>query len=85
MAYEDTIRVAELKIRGSRFERVRAEVKLSDKQILEIAEFMHPRTQEIADTLPAPLGRWILRTGWAKRVIDRFTTKGRTVKTTSIH
>jgi indolepyruvate ferredoxin oxidoreductase, beta subunit len=85
MAYEDTIRVAELKIRGSRFERVRAEVKLSDKQILEIAEFMHPRTQEIADTLPAPLGRWILRTGWSKRVIDRFTTKGRTVKTTSIH
>jgi indolepyruvate ferredoxin oxidoreductase beta subunit len=85
MAYEDTIRVAELKIRGSRFERVRAEVKLSDKQILEIAEFMHPRTQEITDTLRAPLGRWILRTGWAKRVIDRFTTKGRTVKTTSIH
>ena len=54
MAYEDTIRVAELKIRPSRFARVRDEVRVNDDQILEIAEFMHPRTQEIADTLPAP-------------------------------
>src|SRR5262249_32650971 len=84
MAYEDTIRVAELKIRPSRFDRVRDEVRVNDKQILEIAEFMHPRTQEIADTLPAPLGRWMLRTGWFKGLVDRMTTKGRVVKTSSI-
>jgi len=84
MAYEDTIRVAELKIRPSRFERVRAEVTVNAEQILEIAEFMHPRTQEIADTLPAPLGRFILRTGWVKSFIDRMTRKGRTVKTSSL-
>lgn len=84
MAYEDTIRVAELKIRPSRFERVRGEVRVSDTQILEIAEFMHPRTQEIADTLPAPLGRWMLRAGWFKGLVDRMTTKGRVVKTSSI-
>ena len=57
MAYEDTVRVAELKIRPSRFERVRAEVQAADGQIVEIAEFLHPRVQEIADTLPAALGR----------------------------
>ena len=51
MAYEDTVRVAELKIRPSRFARVREEVRLADGQILEIAEFLHPRVQEIADTL----------------------------------
>jgi indolepyruvate ferredoxin oxidoreductase beta subunit len=84
MAYEDTIRVAELKIRPSRFERVRAEVRVSDGQILEIAEFMHPRTQEIADTLPAPLGRFILNTGWVRGSIDRLTRKGRVVKTSSL-
>jgi indolepyruvate ferredoxin oxidoreductase beta subunit len=84
MAYEDTIRVAELKIRPSRFARVRQEVKLGDGQLLEIAEFMHPRTQEIADTLPAPLGRWLLRTGWARRAVDRLTAGGRTVRTTSL-
>jgi indolepyruvate ferredoxin oxidoreductase beta subunit len=84
MAYEDTIRVAELKIRPSRFERVRAEVRANDDQILEIAEFMHPRTQEIADTLPRPLGRFILDTGWVRRLIDRMTRKGRVVKTSSL-
>jgi indolepyruvate ferredoxin oxidoreductase beta subunit len=84
MAYEDTIRVAELKIRPSRFARVREEVKLAPGQILEIAEFMHPRTQEIADTLPVPLGRWILRTGWARRLIDKLTASGRIVQTTSL-
>ena len=85
MAYEDTIRVAELKIRPSRFARVRDEVRIAGDQILEIAEFMHPRTQEIADTLPAPIGRFIQRTGWARGVIDRMTRKGRVVRTSSLH
>jgi indolepyruvate ferredoxin oxidoreductase beta subunit len=84
MAYEDTIRVAELKIRPSRFARVREEVRANDEQILEIAEFMHPRTQEIADTLPAPLGRFILNTRWVRRLADRMTRKGRVVKTSSL-
>ena len=84
MAYEDTIRVAELKIRPSRFARVRAEVQATDGQIVEIAEFMHPRTQEIADTLPAPIGRFILRTPWIMSLMDGLTSKGRTVKTSSL-
>jgi indolepyruvate ferredoxin oxidoreductase, beta subunit len=84
MAYEDTIRVADLKIRSSRFARVRAEAQIKDGQILEIAEFFHPRTQEIADTLPAALGRLLLRTPWARGLLDRATRKGRIVKTTSI-
>ena len=84
MTYEDTIRVAELKIRTSRFARVRAEVAIEQDQILEIAEFFHPRVQEIADTLPAPLGRWLMRTGWARAAIERLMRKGKIIKTTSI-
>ncbi len=84
MTYEDTIRVADLKVRASRFARVREEAQVEDGQILEIAEFFHPRTQEIADTLPAPLGRWLMRTGWARGLIDRLTRKGKVVKTTSL-
>jgi indolepyruvate ferredoxin oxidoreductase beta subunit len=84
MAYEDTVRVADLKIRASRFARVREEVQVEPGQILEIAEFLHPRTQEIADTLPAALGRWLLRTGWARGLVDRLTRGGKIVKTTSI-
>jgi indolepyruvate ferredoxin oxidoreductase beta subunit len=84
MAYEDTIRVAELKIRPARFARVRAEAQIKDDQILEIAEFLHPRLEEIADTLPAPAGRWLLRTPWARRLIGPFLRKGKIIKTTSL-
>ncbi len=84
MTYEDTIRVADLKIRASRFARVRDEAQIADGQILEIAEFFHPRTQEIADTLPAGAGRWLMRTPWARGLLDRATRKGKIIKTTSV-
>lgn len=84
MSYEDTVRVAELKIRPDRFARVRDEVRLGDDQLLDIAEFLHPRVQEIADTLPQRLGRWLLETPWARRIVERFTRKGRVLKTSTI-
>jgi indolepyruvate ferredoxin oxidoreductase beta subunit len=84
MSYEDTIRVADLKTRASRLARVRDEVRARPGQILRITEFMHPRVQEIADTLPAPLGRWLLRAGWPRRVLERLTARGRHVETTSV-
>ena len=84
MAYEDTVRVAELKIRPSRFERVRAEVQAADGQIVEIAEFLHPRVQEIADTLPAGLGRWLLDSRLGAALRRAVRQAGRVVKTSSI-
>jgi indolepyruvate ferredoxin oxidoreductase, beta subunit len=84
MSYEDTIRVADLKTRRSRFSRVGSEVKLGGKQQLDISEFMHPRLEEIADTLPAALGRWLLRSRAARRCVEPFTRKGRTIKTSSL-
>ncbi len=84
MAYEDTVRVAELKIRPSRFERVREEVQAADGQIVQIAEFFHPRIEEIADTLPVKWGQWLLDTGWARRFAGRFTKKGLVLKTSTI-
>ncbi len=84
MSYEDTVRVADLKTRRSRFERVGGEVKLSLTQHLGINEFLHPRVEEIADTLPAGLGRWLLATPWARACVEPFTRKGRIVQTSSI-
>jgi indolepyruvate ferredoxin oxidoreductase beta subunit len=84
MSYEDTIRVADLKTRRQRFERVRGEVRLGDDQLLQINEFLHPRVDEIADTLPAGLGRWLLRSGWARALVGRFASRGRIVQTSSI-
>ncbi len=84
MSYEDTIRVADLKTRGTRFERVRSEVKAAAGQVLAINEYMHPRLQEIADTLPAGLGRWLLASNWPRRVVARLAAKGRVVMTSSL-
>lgn len=84
MSYEDTVRVADLKTRRSRFQRVGEEVRLSPAQQLSINEFLHPRVEEIADTLPAAVGRWLLATSWARAGVELVTRKGRIVQTSSI-
>ncbi len=84
MTYEDSIRVAELKLRASRFARIRAELGLREGQLLEIAEFMHPRIEEIADTMPAGVGRLLLRSAAAKAILRQLTGRGRVVRTTSL-
>ncbi|CAB5706547.1 putative indolepyruvate oxidoreductase subunit B [Delftia tsuruhatensis] len=84
MAYEDTVRVADLKTRASRFARVQAEVRLQSGQQIAIQEFMHPRIEEICDTLPAGLGRWLARPHAVHRLVARLTRQGRTVSTSSL-
>lgn len=84
MSYEDTVRVADLKTRRTRFDRVRGEVSLQADQQLDINEFLHPRVEELADTLPAGLGRWLLATPWARSTAERFMSKGRVVRTSAL-
>ncbi len=84
MSYEDTIRVAELKTRGSRFDRVRDEAQAAPDQVLAIHEYLHPRLQEVAETLPWGLGARLLAHGPARRLVDRFTQQGRVVKTSTL-
>jgi indolepyruvate ferredoxin oxidoreductase beta subunit len=84
MSYEDTVRVADLKLRATRFARVRDEVKVNQTQLLDINEFMHPRFQEICDTLPAGIGRWLAASSAPRRLVERFTRHGRVVKTSSL-
>jgi indolepyruvate ferredoxin oxidoreductase beta subunit len=85
MTYEDTIRIADLKIRDSRLARVRGEVRASDEQMLGIHEYLHPRLQEVCDTLPVAFGHWLLRTRWACRVIEWLAAGDRLVQTNSVH
>ena len=84
MSYEDAIRVADLKIRAARFDRVHREVRSGPGQLVRIHEFLHPRVGELADILPAPLGRWLLATGWVRRLVERLTSGGKVVETTSL-
>jgi indolepyruvate ferredoxin oxidoreductase beta subunit len=84
MAYEDTIRVAELKTSPERLARVMREIAPAGGEVVEISEYLHPRLQEIAESLPAPLGRFLLDNAVARRIVERLTARGRVVKTTSI-
>jgi len=84
MSYEDTIRVADLKVRGSRFERVQKEVRATPDQQLHINEFMHPRIEEICETLPAGLGRWLARPHALHRLVARMCSQGRVIRTSSL-
>ena len=83
MTFEDTIRVADLKTRSARFERVRDEIRADPGQLFGITEFMKPRVAEIAGTLPAGMGRWVLRSpavsGWLAR-----WTGGRQIRTSTV-
>jgi indolepyruvate ferredoxin oxidoreductase beta subunit len=84
MTFEDPIRVADLKIRSERIERVAAEVGARHDQILQIREYMHPRLQEIAETVPAGLGRFLLKNKLARTFVQNLTSSGRIIESTSI-
>jgi len=83
MSFEDTIRVADLKIRSARAKRVLQEVRPSSGQLVQVTEFMKPRIEEICGTLPAGLGTWILRSKMPRSWLTRFTG-GRQIATSSI-
>jgi indolepyruvate ferredoxin oxidoreductase beta subunit len=84
MTYEDTSRVAELKVRGSRFKRVMGEVNPKANELVHIHEYLHPRLEELLDVLPHGLSHWILHTPWLKRFLAARMNKARIVKTSSI-
>lgn len=83
MSFEDTIRVADLKTRGSRFERVKEEIRAEPGQLFGITEFMKPRVAEIAGTLPSGLGKWVLSSPRVTRWLGRFTS-GRQIRTRTL-
>jgi indolepyruvate ferredoxin oxidoreductase beta subunit len=83
MTFEDTIRVADLKTRAARFARVRDEIRADPDQLFGITEFMKPRVEEIAGTLPAALGRWLLSSPRLSGRLSRWTG-GKQIRTGTI-
>jgi indolepyruvate ferredoxin oxidoreductase beta subunit len=64
MSYEDIVRVADLKTRASRFERVRKEVGAKEGEPVVVIDFLKPGVEEFASLLPYFLGKKI--TSWAE-------------------
>jgi indolepyruvate ferredoxin oxidoreductase, beta subunit len=84
MSYEDTIRVADLKTRGARFARVRDEVRAQADQIVYVTEFMHPRFEEVCETLPAGLGARMQASSRTRRLFAPLLRKGRRINTAHV-
>ncbi|HKW93702.1 MAG TPA: indolepyruvate oxidoreductase subunit beta family protein [Methylomirabilota bacterium] len=83
MSYEDAIRVADLKTRRGRFDRIRREQGAPEGALLVVTDYLKPDLDEIYGILPAriaePLARWAER-----RWPDGRPTLGQHVKTTSV-
>ena len=69
MTYEDIIRVASLKSRPERMERVRREVGAKAEEPVVVTEFLKPGFDEIASVLPPALGRALTR--WKEKKPSR--------------
>ncbi len=84
MAYDDIIRVADLKTRGRRFDRIRREMRVKEANLLHLTEFFHPRAEEIVGLFPARLGARVeADPKWMAR-LDRWFNKGRRLRTDSL-
>jgi indolepyruvate ferredoxin oxidoreductase beta subunit len=83
MSYEDVIRVADLKSRRSRFERVRADVQAKPGEPVHIIEYLKPGVEEAAALLPSGLSKRLV--AWAERhgLMHKLNV-GLHVKTTSV-
>jgi len=65
MSYEDVIRVAGLKTRAERTQRVRAEVGAKPDEPVRVTEFLKPGIDEVSSLLPPAMARVLI--GWAQR------------------
>jgi indolepyruvate ferredoxin oxidoreductase beta subunit len=83
MAYEDIIRVADLKTRASRFERVRKEVGAKDGEPVVVIDFLKPGVEEFASLLPTFLGSRVM--SWAEKhgKLDAYNV-GMHIKTSNV-
>ncbi|MEU7632176.1 indolepyruvate oxidoreductase subunit beta family protein [Nocardia sp. NPDC049220] len=84
MCYQDTIQVAQQKIRQHRMSRIRAEARAEPDQLIQVREYLHPQIDEITDTLPTWLGATLRRSTAFQRLVRKVTHKGMIVNTSSI-
>ena len=82
MAYDDVIRVAELKTRAERSARVREEVGAGAdaEAIVGTVEFFHPRLEEIYGLMPKGLSDWIEATPPVRAMLVRRIGNGQRLR-----
>jgi indolepyruvate ferredoxin oxidoreductase beta subunit len=83
MAYEDIIRVADLKTRASRFERVRREVNARPGEPVVVIDYLKPGVEEVASLLPYSLGKGLIDWAHKRGKLDAYNV-GMHIKTSGV-
>ena len=83
MGFEDIPRVAQLKIRASRLQGVREEVRAEPEQLLDVTEFFKPRVEEMCALLPRRLGNWALNSSLCCKFLNVFAS-GKQLRTNTV-
>ncbi|MFK7755184.1 MAG: DUF6537 domain-containing protein, partial [Sedimentitalea sp.] len=84
MAYDDIIRVADLKTRAPRLSRIQSEMGAGADNVIELTEFFHPRAEEIASLMPAKMGAKWEDSPKRMALLNRVFNKGRRLRTHSL-
>lgn len=84
MAYDDVIRVADLKTRATRRTRVEREIGLKDGQVLQTTEYFHPRAEELIGMAPKAWADWVNARPALRDWIDARVNRGRRIRTYSV-
>jgi indolepyruvate ferredoxin oxidoreductase beta subunit len=84
MAYQDVIRVAQLKADPVRHSRVLEEIRAGDDDPVTVTEFLKPGVDELCSILPTPLARLVLSLA-GRGSVKRRLHFGMHVKTTTIN
>lgn len=82
MCYEDVIRVADLKTRPERFERVRNEAQAGADEVVHVTEHFKPGVEEVASVLPYAWGQKLL--AWAVKHKKDKLHVGMHIRSTSL-
>jgi len=81
MSYDDLIRIADVKTRGNRIERIEDEVALEADNVLRLTEYFHPRATEVCGLMPVKLGKYVEARPKLFNWLDRRINRGRRVRT----
>jgi len=84
MAYDDIIRVADLKTRSKRTARIQKEMGVTKDNRLKITEYFHPRAEEVVGLFPKAFGKWFEQSSKRMKQLDKMVNKGRRIRSTSL-
>ncbi len=84
MAYDDVIRVADLKVRAERLQRLRREVGAAESEVVGATEFFHPRLEEVCGLMPRTWAERLDRSPFWRGTLQRWIGDGKRVRTHSV-